>query len=178
MQATHQMHTVKRNWIWHYIQTEWQRFFGVNVSLIDPLLYVGGQFTPKQWQTLYAMGIRAVLNLQDEREDCFMENIPSHMLRLPVVDHHAPSVEQLGCAVEFIARAHEQHLPVLVHCQAGIGRAPTTAAAYLMAERDMDRTAAINYLRVSRPNIMLNRQQRQRLSDWEAHVGMLANRTY
>ena len=167
------MKELRKLWIWLYMQTEWRRFFGLNVSLIDPLLFVGGQFRPSQWTHLHNMGIRAVLSLQDEYEDRFVEPYPLHTLRLRVVDHRAPSLEQLEEAVQFIAEAHAQNLPVLVHCHAGVGRAPLTAAAYLIARRDMDATTAIRYIRVARPNISLNSQQRQRLMEWAAKVQRL-----
>lgn len=57
--------------VWRYLGSQWRRAFGLNVSLIDPLLFVGGQFRPEQWPALHALGVRAVLSLQQEREDRF-----------------------------------------------------------------------------------------------------------
>ncbi len=154
-------------WLWLYAQTEWRRFFGVNVSPVDPLLFVGGQFRPDQWPALHALGIRAVLSLQKEYEDRFSGTPPERTLRLPVVDHMAPTLEQLAEGVEFLATVHANTFPVLIHCHAGIGRAPTMAAAYLMSHQSLSMHEALKVLRRARPVIAPNVHQRQRLREWE-----------
>ncbi len=136
-----------------YLQTQWRRIFGLNVSALDPLLFVGGQFRADQWPDLHAMGIRAVLSLQAEREDAFVEPWPTCTLRLLVQDFTAPSLEQLTLGVSFISRAHADGLPVLVHCHAGVGRAPIMAAAYLVANRNLSPEAALAIIRKARPII-------------------------
>lgn len=152
---------------WRYTQTLWRRFFGLNVSPIEPLLFVGGQFRPDQWLLLHAMGVRVVLSLQAEAEDRFSGPPPVRTLRLAVIDYTAPSLEQLAEAVDFIGQAHTDALPVMVHCHAGVGRAPLTAAAYLMAQRALDHRAALRYIQQARPIIGLNAVQMQRLREWE-----------
>ncbi len=157
----------RRPLAWHYTQTLWRRFFGLNVSHIEPLLFVGGQFRATQWPLLHKMGIRAVLNLQAEREDQFSGPLPERALRLPVIDFTAPSLEQIATGVAFITDAHANGLPVLVHCHAGVGRAPLTAAAYLMRQRAMDHRAALEYIRSARPIVAVNAGQLARLREWE-----------
>lgn len=142
-----------------YFRAQWQRFFGLNVSQIDPLLFVGGQFRAEQWPDLHALGIRAVLSLQAEHEDRFSEPLPTQTLRLLVDDHTAPSLAQLEQAVAFITAAHRALFPVFVHCHAGLGRAPTTAAAYLAAQRGLSADAAMEVVRQARPIITPNPAQ-------------------
>lgn len=153
--------------LWNYAQTQWRRAFGLNLSQIDPLLYVGGQFRAAQWPRLHRIGIRAVLSLQAEREDRFLGDPPSRALRLLVPDFHPPSVEQLRAAVAFIQEAHAEQLPVLVHCHAGVGRASLTASAFLIATRQLSAEAAFGQIRQARPIVRLNRVQRARLLEWE-----------
>lgn len=160
----------KHSWFRLYLDTEWQRFFGINATQITPLLFVGGQFRPSQWPGLVAMGVRAVLSLRKNHEDTFSGTPPEHYLRVLVKDHYAPSIEQLTQAVAFIAAAHADNLPVLVHCHAGIGRAPTTAAAYLMATQSMDYRTAVQSIAIARPIINLNTRQRQRLREWHEYI--------
>ncbi len=155
--------------LWHYAATQWRRLFGLNISKLDDLLYVGGEFRAAQWPALYALGIRAVLSLQAEREDTFAGPPPEQTLRIPVPDFHAPTVEQLQEACAFIAAAHSRGLPVLVHCHAGVGRAPLTAAAYLMS-RGETCSAALDRIRRARPIIGLNSLQHERLAEWERFV--------
>lgn len=154
----------------HYGQTLWQRFFGLNVSQIDPLLFVGGQFEPHEWAQLYARGIRAVLSLQAERADRFTDPLPTQALRLLVPDYHAPTLDQLVTAVAFIAAAHTNGLPVLVHCHAGVGRAPTTAAAFLVAQQALTHRDALERIRTARPIMRINPEQRARLCEWEQAI--------
>jgi len=66
---------------WHYLRTQWRRGVGLNVSQIDDLLFVGGQFRARQWPALRALGIRAVLSLQAEREDTFHGSPPDRVVQ-------------------------------------------------------------------------------------------------
>ncbi|HWQ11934.1 MAG TPA: dual specificity protein phosphatase [Roseiflexaceae bacterium] len=151
---------------WSYAATQWRRIFGLNVSRIDDTLFVGGEFRAAQWPLLRAMGIRAVLSLQAERADEFDGPPPERALRLPVPDFHPPSVAQLHEACAFIRAAHADGLPVMVHCHAGVGRAPLTAGAYLVT-RGHSAESAIERIRLCRPIIGLNRPQQERLAEWE-----------
>lgn len=152
--------------VWQYLGAQWRRAFGLNVSLIDPLLFVGGQFRPEQWPALHALGVRAVLSMQQEYEDSFAGAPPERALRLPVPDFEPPEIEQLRAAARFIGAAQRDGLPVLVHCHAGVGRAPLAAAAHLMAARQLSHYDALALLRRRRPIIGLNERQLARLLEW------------
>lgn len=153
-------------WAWRYAATQWRRVFGLNVSRLDAMLYVGGAFRADQWPRLHALGIRAVLSLQAEREDAFSGPQPDRALRLPVPDFHSPTIDQLHDAVAFLHAAHTDGLTTLVHCQAGVGRAPLTAAAYLVARGETSQ-GALERLRQARPIVGLNQRQLERLAEWE-----------
>lgn len=155
--------------VWQYLLAQWRRAFGLNVSRIDETLYVGGQFHARQWPALHALGIRAVLSLQAEREDEFVDPHPERTRRLLVPDFHAPSLDQLGEAVAFISDAHTAGLPVLVHCHAGVGRAPLAATAYLVS-RGYRSADALSMVKQARPIVGLNPAQRARLLEWEAQL--------
>lgn len=150
----------------HYLTTQWRRAFGLNVSRIDDLLFVGGQFRANQWPRLRSLGIRAVLSLQAESEDRFLGEPPDRALRLLVPDFYPPTIDQLHEAVAFIHAAHAERLPVMVHCHAGVGRAPLTAAAFLVT-RGVDVVASLDLIRTARPIIDLNQSQIDRLHEWE-----------
>jgi protein-tyrosine phosphatase len=155
--------------MWRYAATQWRRVFGLNVSKIDELLYVGGQFTVAQWPALHALGVRAVLSLQAEREDEFCDPTPARALRLTVEDFHPPTIEQLREAVAFIQGAHAEQLPVLIHCHAGVGRASLTASAFLMTQ-GLGHAEAFGRIQFARPIVMLNAPQLERLAEWERVV--------
>jgi predicted protein tyrosine phosphatase len=162
---------------WLYARTQWRRAFGLNVTPVDELLFVGGQFRPRQWPALRALGIRAVLSLQAEYEDAFEGEPPDRALRLLVPDFHAPTVEQLREGVSFIAGAHAERLPVMVHCHAGVGRASLTASAYLVW-RGMGHAEAFEVIRRARPIVRLNPPQRARLAEWDRLVRGEAGRRH
>lgn len=155
--------------IGRYAATQWQRAFGLNISKIDDFLYVGGQFRPSQWAGLHALGIRAVLSLQDEYEDRFAGPPAPRSLRLRVPDFYPPSLDQLQEAVAFIAAARAEQLPVMVHCHAGVGRASLTASAFLVAQ-GAAHAEAFHTIRSARPIVILNGRQLARLREWEAHI--------
>jgi len=155
--------------MWRYLRTQWRRVFGLNITQIDELLFVGGQFRPRQWPALHALGICAVLSLQAEYDDQFHGSPPARTLRLEVLDFHPPTVEQLHQAVAFIESARAERLPVMVHCHAGIGRAALTASAYLVAQ-GLDHAAAFQIIRRARPIVVLNAMQQARLAEWERVV--------
>jgi predicted protein tyrosine phosphatase len=142
----------------------WRRHFGLNLDQITPLLYVGGAFRRSQWPAIHALGVRAVLSMQAERIDEFVEPQP-RALRVPVPDFHAPTIAQLEDAVGFIHAAWREELPVFVHCHAGVGRAPLTAAAALMAQ-GLSLDEALRLLASRRPVVRLMGVQRKRLEEW------------
>lgn len=154
----------------HYGWMWWHRHRVLNVSPVDPLLYVGGQFRPAQWPQLHALGLRAVLSLRAEHADAFDGPPPARAHRIMVPDYFAPSLDQIVEGVAFVTAAHAEGLPVLVHCHAGVGRAPLLAAAYLMSSRRIDHRAALEQLRQARPIIAPNRRQLARLREYEALI--------
>jgi protein-tyrosine phosphatase len=153
-----------------YLRVQLRRLFGLNMSQVGPLLFVGGQFRPSQWPAIYGLGVRAVLSLQAEREDRFEGPTPERTLRLLVSDFHAPTIDQLSEGVAFITSAHAGGLAVLVHCHAGVGRAPLAAAAYLIARHEISYREALGHLRAARPIIAPNLRQLARLREYEQHI--------
>ncbi|MEI7643901.1 MAG: dual specificity protein phosphatase [Chloroflexales bacterium] len=150
-----------------YLRVQWRRLFGLNVSQVAPLLFVGGEFRPSQWPQIYDLGVRAVLNLQSEREDRFDGPPPDRTLRLFVSDFHAPTISQISEGVAFITAAHLDSLAVFIHCHAGVGRAPLMAAAYMISRHGMSYHEALGRVRAARPIIAPNLRQIARLREYE-----------
>lgn len=103
------------------------------VSQITPHLHVGGQYRRRGWRLLEKRGIAAVVNLRTEFDDKAAGIAPDRYLYLPAIDDTPPTLEQLGEGVAFIAEEVAQGRGVYIHCGAGVGRAPTMAAAYLVS---------------------------------------------
>jgi len=102
-------------------------------SQITPQLYVGGQYRRRGWRRLAARGVTAVINMRIEFDDNDAGLAPARYLYLPTVDDEAPTLEQLRQGASFIAGEIAQGGVVYVHCGAGVGRAATMAAAYLIS---------------------------------------------
>ena len=87
-------------------------------------------------QELHRLGVRAVVNMMDEY------NGPSHeyqrlgikQLRLPVIDHMEPTVQQMRSAVQFMQEETATGSKVYVHCRGGHGRGGAVAFAWLLNE--------------------------------------------
>jgi hypothetical protein len=104
-----------------------------DTSRIAPGLYVGGQHYPRGLDRLARLGITASLSLRREADDQALGVALEKHLWLPTSDDAPPTLEQLGEASAFIGEALAEGRGVYVHCMSGVGRAATTAAAYLVS---------------------------------------------
>ncbi len=104
-----------------------------SVSQITPQLHVGGQYRRRGWPRLAARGITAVVNMRVEFDDARAGIAPPRYLHLPTTDDEPPTLEQLLKGIAFIAEEITRGGAVYVHCGAGVGRAATMAAAYLVS---------------------------------------------
>lgn len=104
-----------------------------SVSEITPQLHVGGQHRRRGWPRLDARGVTAVVNMRIEFDDNDAGIAPARYLHLPTVNDEAPTLEHLRTGSAFIAQEIQEEGVVYIHCRAGIGRAPTMAAAYLVS---------------------------------------------
>jgi predicted protein tyrosine phosphatase len=123
-----------------------------SLSEITPQLHVGGQYLRRGWQLLEQRGVTAVINMRSEFDDRAAGIAPAHYLHLPTIDNTAPSYAHLRAGVEFIERELAHGGRVYVHCEAGVGRAPTMAAAFLTS-RGATPAEAWSLLRLRRPII-------------------------
>ena len=109
---------------------------------------------------LLKMGIMSDISLEAERIDA-AEGVDSY-LWLPVIDHTAPSQNQLGQGVTIIAELVKQNQKMYVHCMNGHGRSPTLVAAYYIS-MGLSVDDAIEKIRLQRAEIHINEVQRKAL---------------
>ena len=136
---------------------------------ILPGLFLGCRLGEREAAQLIAQDPWSVLDLTSEFSEpaCFRDG--AAYLCLPLLDHTAPSVEQLAQGVAFIAGRLPVG-PVYVHCAVGHGRSATFIAAYLLA-RGVAATPeqAAAFLKARRPGVHINAGQRAALREyWES----------
>ncbi len=132
---------------------------------ITPGLFVGGKINRAGWKQLESWGVSVLINLRVEKDDLQLGIHPQQYLWIPTIDGTPPTLEQLTKAARVTQRAIAEGRKVYIHCAAGVGRAPTTAAAYLMST-GMGRDEAIRYIQQRRPIAEPGQWQRQRLTEF------------
>lgn len=138
---------------------------GLEYNYITDGIYIG---TNQCCQThfeekLIKEGITADISLEEERVDAPFG--VAFYVWLPVKDHTAPTPEQLDFGVFVLEKLVAMKRKIYVHCQNGHGRAPTLVAAYLI-KQGKSPDEAIEFIRVKRPSIHLEDNQKQALAEY------------
>lgn len=141
-------------------------------SRVTDQLYVGPQYRAPGKRMLEGQGFTGVVNMRIERDDAAEGLSLEHYLHLPTVDDDAPSIEHLDQGVDFIRQVIKSGGKVYIHCGAGVGRAPSMAAAYLMAGGStLD--DALAQIRKTRPFITITPSQMEQLRAYEKRCGSM-----
>lgn len=148
-------------------------------SRVTPALYVGPQHRANGKRALTQAGIAYILNMRSEFDDAAHNltldappdgspaDARASYCHLPTPDDEAPSMAHLAQGIAFIESAIDSGGKVYIHCSAGVGRAPTMAAAYLI-RRGYGADAALDLIRSARPFIAITPPQMRRLRELEA----------
>jgi hypothetical protein len=132
---------------------------------VTPQVFVGAQHGRLGLRWLARQRVSHVVNLREEYDDSAHGLTLAGYCHLAVTDRTAPTLEQLREGVAFIRLAVAAGGRVFVHCHAGQGRAPTLAAAYLIAE-GMTLAGAVARVRSARSFINLEPEQLARLEEF------------
>jgi atypical dual specificity phosphatase len=139
--------------------------------IIPHQLAVGPLPDAEIYQQLKTAGIQAVLSLCAADEGEIYPQVPQEFLweRLVLPDSHYEErmqVEQLAAAVAIVDKAISQHLPIYVHCLAGMERSPTVCIAYLCAHQGLELWEALNWVQQYNRRTSLQSHQLQVLQEF------------
>lgn len=109
-------------------------------------------------------GIEADISLEAERVDAPFG--VQFYLWLPVIDHMAPTPEQLQVGVAMLETFVGLKKKVYVHCKNGHGRAPTLVAAYLI-KQGRSVAEAEQFLKTKRSVVHIRDAQREALQAFQ-----------
>lgn len=141
-----------------------------NLDWVTERLAVGGSFEASACPALAAeLRLGAVIDMRAERCDdvaALARHGVDH-LHLPTEDHGAVTLPMLRDGVAFARRHLEAGASVLIHCEHGIGRAPTMALCVLV-DAGHAPLAALRLLKRRRPIVSPSVAQYHAWADWLA----------
>lgn len=111
-------------------------------------------------------GITLIVNLYEAADDPeLLDRLRAKSIHLPVLGSCAPTQLQLDVGVQAIGQALERGERVAVHCGAGLGRAGTMLAAYLVSQGSQAEEA-MERVRARRPGSIETLEQEQAVREF------------
>ena len=138
--------------------------------LIDEKLAGSGMPTSfDEFEWLRSQGIKSIVTMT---ENALPEKWVSEIgyLHVPTPDFTAPDMEQIDEAVDFIHKSISEDQAVMVHCAAGLGRAGTILACYLVKYQKYSAQDAIEKIREERPGSIQSDVQELAINFYEKHL--------
>ena len=139
-----------------------------DLAWVEPGFALGSRPYAHQRNAIVDLGIRKVVTLQEpepsETED--WQGLGVAFVRIPTPDWVEIPAAVFDRAVEVVSACLQSNRPVLLHCLAGLNRAPTVAAAILCRTRAIDVAAALAAVQRARPAARPTPQQEKSLQLW------------
>jgi atypical dual specificity phosphatase len=140
----------------------------------EPILLGSSNPTNRELEDLYREGFRTIISLLDENEQTpyydtvGIEAMGFKRYSIPIQDFTAPELADFKTFMEIVINSLKEG-KVLVHCQGGIGRTGTMAAAYWM-KKGLSANEAIKKIRNSMPGAVEIPEQEESLLELEAFI--------
>ncbi len=114
-------------------------------------------------------GVKSIITMTENAlPESWTEDVK--YLHVPTPDLTAPDMDKIDTAVDFIYERINSKEAVMVHCAAGMGRAGTVLACYLVKYHKHSAKDAIDKLREKRPGSIQSETQEIAIRLYEKHV--------
>lgn len=114
-------------------------------------------------------GVKSIVTMtENPLPDSWLQDV--NYLHVPTPDLTAPDMDKIDLAVDFIHQNIQNDNAVMVHCAAGMGRAGTILACYLVKYKKYSAKDAITKIRKERPGSIQSDIQELAISFYEKHV--------
>lgn len=121
---------------------------------------------------LYGKGIKGVVSLNEaELQWNSLLHFSIKHIHVPVTDYRPPSVQQMQIIVDFIESLGKS-MPILIHCNAGMGRTGTVLASLLVWKHGLIATEAIAKVRKLRRGSVQTYKQEDGVTAWEHYLSL------
>ncbi len=143
-----------------------------DLSWVEPWLAVGSRPYAGQRESIRRAGVESIVSLHQTQPDerAAWSEVGLRLVEVPIRDWVAIPSRQINQAVEAVLREHAAGRRVLLHCLAGVNRAPTVAAAVLCRLEGLGVEDAVRRVRAARPAASPTPEQLLSLGEWARRV--------
>lgn len=139
-----------------------------DIVWIEPGFAIGSRPYESQRAAIAAAGIRVVVALHEPAagDDEAWLALGVRLIAVPTPDWVEIPLNRYDRVVAVIGGCLDAAVPVLLHCQAGLNRAPTLAAAVLCRRRGLSVETALAAVQRARPAARPTPEQLRSLLSW------------